>query len=272
MARGTRGPANTPEQSVQQQLDALSQRVRELETKRVLAAPVSSLDKTRDPVDGEHMVDHRDGSTMWFKDSDWRYGLPSATYQMEQQEIAFEANPLDREFQTLNVVPYLNVFSSSELFYTDEDFPDRLYVRTPGTYMAFLSIGQSNAVGFRSFLQLGIDGEGLYPSGIIGLGFNPWFQTFGNLMSTGDPMESPSLQPEVGITNLSHMLIGSFWDHSEEALDFQYQEDNPDDDEEIPFPSYTRWFTASVRNDGPDTVSVYGPSLTVIRISNRQLV
>jgi hypothetical protein len=71
MARGSRGPANTVEQSVQQQLDNLANRVRELETKRILASQLYVPDDGLDPVEGEHIIDPDDDRHAWYSNGAW---------------------------------------------------------------------------------------------------------------------------------------------------------------------------------------------------------
>ncbi len=258
--------------SLQQQIDQLSQRVRELETKRVLTAPVSNLDKTRDPVDGEHMVDHRDGSPMWFRGSDWRYGIPVASYTLEAiQDIPFDSNPITRQYQNLDLF-YGSIFQSSENFYQDEDFPERVYVKTPGLYMHFLTLQMGVSEGFHANVLLAAEGTGRNPSDTSTIGYNQWFTSATTKMSAGDPFDDPSVDWVGTGTNPSICLItlGSFWDNDELALDEQYETDSPDD-EEAEYPSYTRYFVPRVINLGPDDFQNTGGFYTVFRVGNRQL-
>lgn len=272
MARGTRGPANTPEQSVQQQLDALSQRVRELETKRVLAAPVSSLDKTRDPVDGEQFVDHRDGSAMWQYNGMWRYGVPGAAITILPQTINYEPDVFDRDWQSLVLEqgPEYNFFSS-EGFYLDEDEPTKLFVKTPGTYLTFLYFQMSDIEGYHGYVDLSIEGDGLDPGGLLHTGANRWHGTTGSVMASGDPTLNPMIHP-AQTAALVAMDVQSFpMDTTGAVFDYYYEQDNPDDDEEVPFPEYTRWIEARVFNYGPDTFDCNASGMTVFRLGNTKL-
>jgi hypothetical protein len=267
MARDGRGPANNPMASLQQQIHRLEDRVKELEQKRVLSAPVSNLDKTRDAVEGEHMIDHRDSSAMWFVNEEWRYGLPGCVASFTpSQTFPFEPFKPDREYQDIEMNNPL-VFSNSENYYMDEDFPARIYLRTPGTYLTLMYFGMSNIEGLHGIIDLGVTGDGLSPDGIAPISVNPWFSTSLSSQSSGDPTLDETVDPGDNIGK-TYLGIFSFWANEESFLDL---EEDPDD-EEAPFPTYTRWLIPRLLNNGPDEFEAGSGNFAIFRLGNRHLV
>lgn len=72
MARDNRGPANGVNASLQRQIDVLSDRLRDLERRRVLTSGIpGDLDLILDPVEGEHVIDNSDDRHAWYSNGAW---------------------------------------------------------------------------------------------------------------------------------------------------------------------------------------------------------
>ncbi len=157
MARDGRGPANSPEQMLQRQIDELTDRVRKLERNKTLAAPVTKVHYKTDPdhrypeqdfweedeVEGQVVIDQRDHTLRWFVDNHWHQGCPYADGYTYVLEYPFIDNGFGggtyQVADPLNWHPYGN-----ENFYEHEDYPSRVYCKTGGLYMTFWKMQFTN--------------------------------------------------------------------------------------------------------------------------------